>query len=64
TTDLGDRTLRGPRIERGATVGAGAILLPGVVVGCDATVAAGAVVTRDVPAASLVAGIPARERVS
>jgi acetyltransferase-like isoleucine patch superfamily enzyme len=43
-------------------VGAGAILLPGVVVGARATVAAGAVVASDVPAESTVLGIPARVR--
>ena len=59
-TRPGDRTLAGPRIEAGATVGAGAILLPGVVIGSNATVAAGAVVTRDVPMGSTVMGVPAR----
>jgi acetyltransferase-like isoleucine patch superfamily enzyme len=54
--------LAGPRIEAGAFVGVGAILLPGVVVGADATVAAGAVVTRDVPPGHTVMGIPARPR--
>lgn len=41
-------------------VGFGAIVLPGVTIGPDAIVAAGAVVTRDVPPGSVVAGIPAR----
>ena len=40
-------------------IGAGATILPGVNIGADAVVAAGAVVTRDVPAATLVAGVPA-----
>lgn len=57
-----DRRLEGPRIESGATVGAGAILLPGVVVGANATVAAGAVVTRDVPSGATAMGMPARAR--
>jgi acetyltransferase-like isoleucine patch superfamily enzyme len=48
------------RIGRGAWIAAGAIVLQGVTVGDDAVVAAGAVVTRDVPARTLVAGVPAR----
>ncbi|HUB70585.1 MAG TPA: DapH/DapD/GlmU-related protein [Acidimicrobiales bacterium] len=41
-------------------VGAAATVLPGVSIGADAVVAAGAVVTHDVPPATLVAGVPAR----
>ena len=48
------------RIGRNAWIGASAVILQGVTVGADAVVAAGAVVTRDVPARSLVAGSPAR----
>lgn len=44
----------------GAWIGAGAIVMGGVNVGAGAVVAAGAVVTRDVPANTMVAGIPAR----
>jgi acetyltransferase-like isoleucine patch superfamily enzyme len=40
-------------------IAAGATVLQGVVVGDDAVVAAGAVVTKDVPARTLVAGVPA-----
>jgi UDP-2-acetamido-3-amino-2,3-dideoxy-glucuronate N-acetyltransferase len=47
-------------IERGASIGAGAIVLPGVRVGEFAMVGAGAVVTREVPAYALVYGSPAR----
>ena len=47
-------------IEKGASIGAGAVLLPGIRVGENAVVAAGAVVTRDVPAYTSVAGNPAR----
>jgi acetyltransferase-like isoleucine patch superfamily enzyme len=48
------------RIGRGAWIAAGATVLQGVTVGDDAVVAAGAVVTKDVPARTLVAGVPAR----
>jgi acetyltransferase-like isoleucine patch superfamily enzyme len=47
-------------LERGAWVGAGTIILPGVTVGKNAVVGAGSVVTRDVPANTLAAGNPAR----
>ncbi|MEA2459770.1 MAG: hypothetical protein QOC95_2742 [Thermoleophilaceae bacterium] len=52
--------LRGPRLRRACRVGAGAVLLPGVEVGEEAFVGAGAVVTRDVAPRSLVVGSPAR----
>lgn len=52
--------VRGPTIEDGAVIGAGAILLPGVRIGAGAMVAAGAVVNRDVAPGSTVAGSPAR----
>jgi acetyltransferase-like isoleucine patch superfamily enzyme len=48
------------RIGRGAWIAAGATVLQGVTVGDDAVVAAGAVVTKDVPPRTLVAGVPAR----
>jgi acetyltransferase-like isoleucine patch superfamily enzyme len=47
-------------IEDGSDIGVGAILLPGVTVGRGAQVGAGAVVTEDVPAYAIVAGVPAR----
>jgi acetyltransferase-like isoleucine patch superfamily enzyme len=47
-------------VEEGASLGAGAILLAGVRIGRFAMVAAGAIVTRDVPAYTLVIGSPAR----
>jgi len=49
-----------PIIEDGASVGMGAIILPGIRVGLGAMVGAGAIVTRDVPAHAHVRGEPAR----
>lgn len=48
------------RVRRGASIGANATVVCGVTIGPWAFVAAGAVVTRDVPPHALVAGIPAR----
>lgn len=47
-------------IQQDAYIGAGAIILPGVTIGVGSIVAAGAVVKKDVPPKSLVAGVPAR----
>jgi acetyltransferase-like isoleucine patch superfamily enzyme len=47
-------------VEQGAFLGANVTLLPGVRIGARSFVAAGAVVTSDVPAETLVAGVPAR----
>lgn len=47
-------------LERGAWIGAGAIILPGVTVGTRSIVGAGSVVTKDVPSRSVVAGNPAK----
>ena len=52
--------MRGPDIRRGARVGANAILMPGIIVGEEAVVGAGAVVTKDVPPYQTVVGVPAR----
>ncbi|HWL33121.1 MAG TPA: acyltransferase [Gaiellaceae bacterium] len=52
--------LKGPTIRRGARVGGGAILCPGVEIGEEAFVGAGAVVTKDVPPRKIVVGNPAR----
>jgi acetyltransferase-like isoleucine patch superfamily enzyme len=53
--------LRGATLRRACRVGGAAVLVPGVEVGEEAFVGAGAVVTRDVPPRSLVVGSPARE---
>jgi acetyltransferase-like isoleucine patch superfamily enzyme len=52
--------MKGPTIRRGARVGGGAILCPGVEVGEEAFVGAGAVVTKDVAPRTVVVGNPAR----
>lgn len=48
------------RVCRGASIGSGATIMCGVTIGEDAMIGAGAVVTRDVPAGAIVAGVPAR----
>jgi UDP-2-acetamido-3-amino-2,3-dideoxy-glucuronate N-acetyltransferase len=50
---------KGPTLKKGARVGANATLMPGVTIGEDAVVAAGSLVTRDVPPRKIVAGVPA-----
>ena len=53
-------SLAGPVIRKGAKIGANATLLPGVEIGENAIVGAGAVVVHDVPAGAVVVGNPAR----
>lgn len=48
------------RVEAGASVGGGAVLLPGIIIGRGAMVGAGAVVTKSVPPYAIVTGSPAR----
>jgi acetyltransferase-like isoleucine patch superfamily enzyme len=52
--------LAGPVLRRACRVGGGAVLVPGVEIGEEAFVAAGAVVTRDVGPRQVVMGVPAR----
>ena len=59
-TEKRKELMRGPTIRRSARVGGGAVLCPGVEIGEEAFVGAGAVVTRDVPARKVVVGSPAR----
>jgi len=47
-------------VRRGASIGSGATILSNVTIGCNAIVGAGSVVTKDVPANTVVAGNPAR----
>jgi len=54
-----DFTLERTVVARGASIGAGAVLLPGLRIGAGATVGAGAVVVRDVPDGATVVGNPA-----
>lgn len=59
-TERRKELMKGPTIRRGARVGGGAILCPGIEVGEEAFVGAGAVVTKDVPPGVVVVGSPAR----
>lgn len=59
---MGASSLAGPVIGDRASIGANATLLPGVRIGPDAGVAAGAIVTKDVPPGMLAIGAPARHR--
>ncbi len=68
TNDLFPRSRQVPasypvtQLKQGCSIGAGAVILPGITIGRWSMVAAGAVVTRDVPDNSLVVGNPARFR--
>ena len=55
-----DWQLRPTRVEKGASIGSGAVILCDVTIGAGAMIGAGAVVTKDVPAGAVVAGVPAR----
>ena len=60
-TEQRHELVKGPTIRRGARVGGGAVLLPGIEIGEEAFIGAGAVVIRDVPARALMVGNPARQ---
>lgn len=55
-----DWTVISTIVRRGASIGSGAVILPGVVIGARALIGAGAVVTGDVKDGATVAGVPAR----
>lgn len=55
-----NQPITGPTFRRACRVGGGARVLPGIEIGEEAFVATGAVVTRDVPARTLVMGVPAK----
>ncbi len=57
----GDMIFKPIHIEENVWIGSGAIILPGVTIGYGAVVAAGAVVTKDVAARTVVAGVPAKK---
>ena len=59
-TEKRHELIKGPTVRRGARVGGGAIICPGIEVGEEAFVGAGAVVTKDVAPRVLVVGNPAR----
>jgi acetyltransferase-like isoleucine patch superfamily enzyme len=52
--------LRSVKISRNVWIGASATILPGITIGENSVIAAGSVVTKDVPANTVVAGIPAK----
>lgn len=59
---LKDEELRAPVIMRGARIGGGSLILPGIVIGENAIVGAGSVVTRDIASGAVSFGNPARAR--
>lgn len=62
TPDEPPYTAEPPTVGDYANIGAGATIMPGVRIGSRAMVAAGSIVTKDVPAGTMVIGTPARER--
>ena len=60
THDYLRMTLHKTVVEANCFIGARSIILPGVTIGSGSVVAAGSIVTRDIPSNTLVAGVPAR----
>lgn len=60
SSDRNDTTVAAVVLKRGCYIGAGTIILSGVTIGSESVVGAGAVVTKDVPARTIVVGVPAR----
>jgi len=60
-TEKRHELIKGPTIRRGARVGAGSVLLPGIEIGEEAFIGAGAVVLRNVPPRAVMVGSPARQ---
>jgi acetyltransferase-like isoleucine patch superfamily enzyme len=60
-TEQRHELVKGPTIRRGARVGGGSVLLPGIEIGEEAFIGAGAVVLRDVPPRAVMVGSPARQ---
>ena len=56
----GGKNLKGPTIEDYASIGANVTILPGVMIGSGSLVAAGSVVTKDIPSKTLAIGAPAK----
>ncbi len=59
-TERRHKLIRGATIRRGARIGGGVVLCPGIEIGEETFLAAGAVVTRDAPARKVLMGVPAR----
>jgi acetyltransferase-like isoleucine patch superfamily enzyme len=59
-TERRHKLIKGATIRRGARVGGGVVLCPGIEIGEDAFLAAGAVVTKDAPPRKVLMGVPAR----
>ena len=59
-TERRHELVKGPTIRRGARVGGGVVICPGIEIGEEAFIAAGAVVTKDVPPKMVAMGVPAR----
>jgi acetyltransferase-like isoleucine patch superfamily enzyme len=58
-TEKRHELIRGATIRRGARIGGGVVLCPGIEIGREAFIAAGAVVTKDAPAGKVLMGVPA-----